>query len=45
MGSQLRLGTQVVQCALYCTVSMGSSSCSTTLESHPGQPSLHSLSA
>ena len=45
MDSRMRLGTQVVQCALYCTINMGSSSPSATLESHPGQPSLHSLSA
>ena len=45
MYSRMHFCTEVVQCALYCTVSMGSSSPRATLESHLGQPSLQSLLA
>ena len=45
MFSQMHFGTGVVQCALYCTISMGSSSPRAPLESHVGQPSLQSLLA
>ena len=45
MYSRMYVGTEVVQCALYCTISMGSRSLRAALESHLGRPSLQSLLA